>query len=142
MKQVQARECGPLSTSNVPLGLLTSPLPLWLNWQTGQIRDCITFKLALAAALNNLATKGKRAPSTQDTQGATAQQTYTPQQLYDLAMQLGDKEDADSARDLSMLLYLFASAARGDSIRLVHLADFCHPKHLKAISMPGLRIQC
>ena len=50
-----------------------------------------------------------------------------------LCKTLGNSKDIASARDLSMLLFMHCSAGRSDSIRLVHLADFCPPIHLKHI---------
>lgn len=94
------------------------------------------FGQVLKTVHNNLAQKGKRASSTQDPQGATGQQTFTVGQLHALALELGNSNDPVIARTLSMLLFLFASAARSDTARLIHLADLCKPTHLKHIGLP------
>lgn len=101
--------------------------------QGHQLVNHALFKQVLQTVGNNLAQKGKRASNTQDPQGATGQQTFNMDQLRSMVEKMGNSSDPVDARTLSNLLFLFATAARSDASRLIHLADLCKPIHFKHV---------
>lgn len=105
----------------------------YVCWQITHLRNYVVSRQALETASNVIAEKGQRPAGDQDPLAATAKQTYTIEELGALCRNLGSNQDIASARDLSMLLFMHCSAGRSDSVRLVHLADFCPPIHLKHI---------
>ena len=90
--------------------------------------------------LNSLAQKGQRPTGGDDPQQHIADATYNLDQLARLLFELGNSSNSADVRAGAQLAFMHHSLCRGDSLRLLHLADLCAPKQLKSIG--ALSILC